>query len=523
MWEYTIPMAIKRLPIGLQTFSELINNNYYYVDKTSFVYKLVSTGKFYFLSRPRRFGKTLFLDTLAEALMGRKELFKGLYLYDKYDFTSHPVIRLTFGSGDYKEISTIFKELAYIFKENYEALSLTPEYTFEDYRNCFKHLIKEAYERYQRPVVILIDEYDKPILDNLTRPDVAREARDILKNLYSVLKDYDRYIRLAFITGVSKFSKLSLFSGLNNLEDITVKSDFGEICGYTQEDLDTVFADAMEGARMDLVQLWYNGYSYLGKKLYNPFDILLFLSNGKTFSNYWWQTGSPSFLIEVLKRQRYYLPELENTSASEELLNAFDIDRIDIRALLWQAGYLTIKNVQGDALGGRSFLLGIPNAEVQRSLNEFFLNYLGPRIDYAVQYRSPLMTALENADIDTVLNMLKGLFAGIPYNNYVNNEIVSAEGFWASLVYVFFATLGYRVVCEDATNQGRIDMTLETFTDVFIIEFKVDTAEPPLQQIERRRYWEKYQGLGKSIHLLGITFSSEERNVTAWEKRSLDA
>jgi hypothetical protein len=277
----------------------------------------------------------------------------------------------------------------------------------------------------------------------------------------------------------------------------------------------------MEGARMDLVQLWYNGYSYLGKKLYNPFDILLFLSNGKTFSNYWWQTGSPGFLIEILKRQRYYLPDLENSRASEELLNAFDIDRIDIRALLWQAGYLTIKQVVDDPLGGRAFILGVPNAEVQRSLNEYFLNYLGNRVDYTVQYRSPLMTALERADIDTVVNMLKSLFAGIPYNNYVNNEIVTAEGFWASLVYVFFAALGYRVICEDATNQGRIDMTLETFTEVFIIEFKVDTAEPPLGQIERRRYWEKYQGLGKHIHLLGITFSSEERNITGWEAKSI--
>jgi len=245
------------------------------------------------------------------------------------------------------------------------------------------------------------------------------------------------------------------------------------------------------------------------------------LSKGKTFSNYWWQTGSPGFLIEILKRQRYYLPDLENSRASEELLNAFDIDRIDIRALLWQAGYLTIKQVVDDPLGGRAFILGVPNAEVQRSLNEYFLNYLGNRVDYTVQYRSPLMTALERADIDTVMNMLKSLFAGIPYNNYVNNEIVSAEGFWASLVYVFFAALGYRVVCEDATNHGRIDMTLETFTNVFIIEFKVDSAEAPLQQIERRRYWEKYQSLGKHIHLLGITFSSEERNITGWEAKSI--
>jgi hypothetical protein len=517
-------MAIKRLPIGMQTFSELIKNNYYYVDKTPFVYKLVSSGKFYFLSRPRRFGKTLFLDTLAEAMAGNRELFKGLYLYDKYDFKSHPVIRLSFGSGDYSKLqSELETAFELMFSNNYRELKL-PRPDASTYKNpklALADLIQRAYDRYEAPVAVLIDEYDKPILDNLTRPEVAREARDILKNLYSVLKDYDRYIRLAFITGVSKFSKLSLFSGLNNLEDITVDPAFGEICGYTQEDLETDFAEAMEGARMDLVQLWYNGYSYLGKKLYNPFDILLFLSKGKTFSNYWWQTGSPGFLIEILKRQRYYLPDLENSRASEELLNAFDIDRIDIRALLWQAGYLTIKDIQTNPMGVRFFTLGVPNIEVQYSLNQFFLYYLSDSQDLPIKFGSQIEAALERADLEALVGVLKSLFAGIPYNNYVNNEIVSAEGFWASLVYVFLSAIGYRVVCEDATNQGRIDMTLETFTDVFIIEFKVDTAEPPLGQIERRRYWEKYQGLGKRIHLLGITFSSEERNITGWEAKSI--
>ncbi|TCW60579.1 ATP-binding protein [Treponema sp. J25] len=515
-------MSAKKLPIGLQTLSKILSDNYYYVDKTRFVEMVARRGGFYFLSRPRRFGKSLFLDTLAEALSGNKELFKGLYLYDKYDFTPYPVIRLSFGSGDYKNLSAVSKELAYTFKENYETLGLVPEYAYDDYRDCFKHLIKAASERYEAPVAVLIDEYDKPILDNLSRPEVAREARDILKNLYSVLKDSDRYLRLAFITGVSKFSKLSLFSGLNNLEDITLNPAFGEICGYTQHDLETVFADAMEGSDMHLVQLWYNGYWYFGEKLYNPFDILLFLSNGKIFSNYWWQTGSPSFLIEVLKQERYFLPELENCQASEELLNAFDVDYIDIRALLWQTGYLTIKDVEADDLGGRLFRLGVPNAEVLRSLNELLLRQLGNRIDFSVQYRRPLIQALEQANLSALVDELKRLCAGIPYNNYVKNDIATAEGYWASLVYVFLAAIGYRVSCEDATNQGRIDMTIETFRDMYIIEFKVDSSEPAIKQIEERRYWEKYQGQGKRIHLLGINFSSEERNITDWEGRSLE-
>jgi len=515
-------MSAKKLPIGLQTFSQLVSEQYYYVDKTPFVHKVLIKGKFFFLSRPRRFGKSLFLDTLAEALSGNRELFKGLYIYDKYDFTPYPVIRLSFGSGDYKNLSAVSKELAYTFKENYEALGLAPEYAYDDYRNCFKHLIKTASERYEAPVAVLIDEYDKPILDNLSRPEVAREARDILKNLYSVLKDSDRYIRLAFITGVSKFSKLSLFSGLNNLEDITLNPAFGEICGYTQHDLETVFADAMEGSDMRLVQLWYNGYWYFGEKLYNPFDILLFLSNGKIFGNYWWQTGSPSFLIEVLKQERYFLPELENCQASEELLNAFDVDYIDIRALLWQTGYLTIKDVETNTMGVRTFTLGVPNAEVQLSLNQFFLYYLSGSRDLPIKLGSKAEKALEQANLSALVDELKRLCAGIPYNNYVKNDIATAEGYWASLVYVFLAAIGYRVTCEDATNQGRIDMTIETFRDIYIIEFKVDSSEPAIKQIEERRYWEKYQCQGKRIHLLGINFSSEERNITAWEGRSLE-
>ena len=518
-------MSGKRLPIGLQTFSQLVTEQYYYVDKTPFVHKVLLKGKFFFLSRPRRFGKSLFLDTLAEALSGNRELFKGLYLYDKYDFTPYPVIRLSFGSGDYKklqeELATAF---TIMFTENYRRLKLPmPDLaSFQNPKLALTNLILAASERYEAPVAVLIDEYDKPILDNLSRPEVAREARDILKNLYSVLKDSDRYLRLAFITGVSKFSKLSLFSGLNNLEDITLNPAYGEICGYTQHDLETVFADAMEGSDMHLVQLWYNGYWYFGEKLYNPFDILLFLSNGKIFSNYWWQTGSPSFLIEVLKQERYFLPELENCEASEELLNAFDVDYIDIRALLWQTGYLTIKDVEADDLGGRLFRLGVPNAEVLRSLNELLLRQLGNRIDFSVQYRRPLIQALEQANLSALVDELKRLCAGIPYNNYVKNDIATAEGYWASLVYVFLAAIGYRVTCEDATNQGRIDMTIETFRDIYIIEFKVDSSEPAIKQIEERRYWEKYQGQGKRIHLLGINFSREERNITDWEGRSLE-
>ncbi len=235
-----------------------------------------------------------------------------MYIYDKYDFKPYPIIRISFGSGDYSlDESQTIDEIKSILKDNIESLNIDCK-DINNFKNCFKELIKKTHQTYSQKVVILIDEYDKPILDNITNPEMAKRARDILKNFYSIIKDSDRYIKFIFITGVSKFSKLNLFSGLNNIEDITVDENYSEICGYTHDDLLTVFKDRIENANLELVKKWYNGYSYLGKPLYNPFDILLFLSKNHDFRNYWWQTGNPSFLIEKLKEENYYIPELEN-------------------------------------------------------------------------------------------------------------------------------------------------------------------------------------------------------------------
>ncbi|WP_025209556.1 ATP-binding protein [Hippea sp. KM1] len=512
---------MKKLPIGIQTFSKIIEENCYYVDKTHFALKLLQGGGYYFLSRPRRFGKSLFLDTLAEIFLGNKDLFKGLYIYDKYDFKPHPVIRISFGSGDYSlDEERIHKRLKWVLKENQEDLGIDcGDLSNEE---CFAELIEKAHAKHSQRVVILIDEYDKPILDNITNKDMAKRARNILKNFYSVIKDSDRYIRFVFITGVSKFSKLNLFSGLNNLEDITLNEEFAEICGYTHDDLLTVFKDRIEGIDLELVKRWYNGYNYFGKPLYNPFDILLFLSNNGTFRNYWWQTGNPSFLIELLKEGDYYIPELEYSEVTEEILNAFDVDYIDLRALLWQTGYLTFDKRIADNLGGYTYTLRVPNTEVRISLNQLLIDYLTNQRQQKARYRLDMFDCLNRNDINGFVELFKKIFASIPYTNYVNNVISNYEGYYSSVVFVYLMALGYDVIPEDITNRGRIDLAVKTEDKILIIEFKVDAKEQPIKQIKERRYHEKYLNENKGIYLIGMVFDSRERNISQWEVERVD-
>ena len=511
---------MKKLPIGIQTFSKIVEDGFLYVDKTMFAKKLIDGPGYYFLSRPRRFGKSLFLSTLYEIFRGRKELFKGLYIYDKYDFKPHPVIRISFGSGDYSVLKSIEKEILRILKRNMRELGVECS-EVEDFKGCFEELIFNAYQKYNCKVVILIDEYDKPILDNILNKDKARYARDVLKNFYSVIKDSDEYIRFVFITGVSKFSKLNLFSGLNNLKDITLSREYAEICGYTHRDLETVFGDYLKGADLELIKKWYNGYNYFGEKLYNPFDILLFLSEGCEFRNYWWQTGNPSFLIEKLREENYYIPELENAVISEEELDAFDVDYINILSLFWQTGYLTFKEKIADKMGRIRYKLGVPNLEIQYSLNELFIDYLTNEKYRKHLYEEKLANSLEKGDIAAFIEVLRSIFASIPYSNYANNIISRYEGYYSSVVYVYLCALGYDVIPEDVTNRGRIDLTLRLSDKIVIIEFKVDSAESAIKQIRERRYYEKYISEKKPIYLVGISFDSRQRNIVDFQVEKL--
>ncbi len=507
---------MKRLPIGIQSFQVLREGDYVYVDKTRHALNVITNYKYVFLSRPRRFGKSLFIDTLYHIFSGNKELFEGLYIYDKYDFEPYPVIRISW-SGDFSTQENSELIARTIMKRNQELLGIECE--VEEPAICFGELIHKAYKKYGKRVVILIDEYDKPILDNISNVEEAYKRRAMLRGIYVQMKDNDQYIHFAFLTGITKFSKASIFSGLNNLFDISLHSDFDTICGYTHDDLLTVFKEHFQPeVDMEKVREWYNGYNFIGEHVYNPFDILQFIANKFKFSNYWWKSGTPFSLIQFLKKSVYNIPQLENLVISETLLDSFDIEKIRLESLLFQAGYLTIDKVI-DSERGIKYKLRVPNKEVQISLNELFAEYLTSTVDVYLQDR--LYDSLAAGDLAAFEEALRSLFSSIPYTNYVNNTISSYEGYYASVVYVYLATLGVRLIAEDVTSLGRIDLTMLFKDKIYIIEFKVG-GKDALQQLKQRRYHEKYISQGKEVYLVGINFDEQQRNISRfeWEKIS---
>ena len=353
---------MKKLPIGIQTFEKLINTGCAYVDKTHFIDSLIQQGGgYYFLSRPRRFGKSLFLSTIKAAFQGKQELFEGLYLQENWDWTKHnPVVHISFGAGVIRSIEDLKIRFNSILDDHIYSHELKS--SKKDLREIFLELIRLLHEKSGERVVVLIDEYDKPILDNIHDTEIAVDIREELKNYYSVLKDADPHLALVFITGVSKFSKVSLFSGLNNLTDITLDERYATICGYTRPEIESVFAERLKGIDMEELMAWYNGYSWLGEKLCNPFDILLYLDS-RQFKNYWFETATPTFLIKLLQEYRYPVPKLNELKVGEKLLGSFDVERIEVETLLFQTGYMTIKSLE--ILGGmRRYTLAYPNREV---------------------------------------------------------------------------------------------------------------------------------------------------------------
>ena len=505
---------VKKLPIGIQTFKEIRSDNYIYADKTEEAYELIENYKYAFLSRPRRFGKSLFIDTLKSIFEGKKELFEGLYIYDKWDWdTKYPVIKISW-AGDFSSKIKLEQRALEIFRRNQDELGIECE-DRENPSNCFSELIRKTYKKYNQRVVILVDEYDKPILDVIENLEQAKINREFIKSLYSIIKDSDEYIKFSFLTGVSKFSKASIFSGLNMLSDISLNPKFGDICGYTQNDIDTIFAPYLEGVDMNRFQDYYNGYNFLKSSIYNPFDTLQFIQNDYRYSNYWFESGTPSYLIKLIKENNYFLPKLSNLVVDEKLLNTFDIEFIDIEVLLYQSGYLTILSQKERRRGGIEYKLKIPNKEVEISLSDYILDYI-----YKSQNREiiqdELYDKLADADLEHLKDTLKSLFASIPYNNYTNNKIAEYEGFYASVIYAYFASLGLKITGEDVTNRGRIDLTLFIEDKIYIVEFKVDSFDA-LKQLKEKNYAQKYINQNREIYLIGISFDSKERNIKEFE------
>jgi len=507
-------MKLKKLPIGKSTFRTLIEENFVYVDKTKIAQSLIDNGGgYYFLSRPRRFGKSLFLDTLRTIFDGDKEVFKGLHIYDNgYEFVKHPIIRISFNDGEFKTEEEFNQTLYEVLKTNQRDLEITCD-TDLSLTGCFRELIYQAYKKYNKKVVILIDEYDKPILDNIENQIEALKRREKLKNFYSVIKGADEYLKFVFITGVSKFSKVSLFSGLNNLDDITLDPNYATICGYTQNDVETVFKNHLVGVDMGKVKKWYNGYKFLGEGVYNPFDILLFISKNHIFENYWFSTATPTFLLKLIEKNNYFLPNLENIVKDSKMLNSFDVDYIELETLMWQTGYLTIKNTK-TVFDEIRYELAIPNEEVRISLMSSISEFLMKTS--IVQNKDNIKYALHDLDFEKIEITLKSLFASIPYNLFTNNKMYEYEGYYVSVFYSYIKALGIEIVGEDVTNKGRIDLTIKLPNSIIIIEFKVDGTDA-LQQIKDKKYYEKYVDTQLPIYLVGIEFDTKERNISKVE------
>ncbi len=514
-------MPRKQLPIGIQTFREIREDDYYYVDKTGFALRLIEEGKYYFLSRPRRFGKSLFLDTLAELFSGSQALFNGLEAEQRWDWSCrYPVIRLSFAEGVLASRAQLDERIIELLHE--QALRLDVETSVSSIPGRFSELIRTLHGKTGERVVVLVDEYDKPILDNLGDPDTARAMRDGLRNLYSVIKGADAHMRFAFLTGVSKFSKVSLFSGLNNLKDITVDLRYSAICGYTERDLDEVFAPELEGLDRDQVRRWYNGYNWTGEAVYNPFDLLL-LFDRRQFRPWWFETGSPSFLIEILTQRQAWLPQLGQLQADTELLSALDVEHIGIEALLWQTGYLTIASEE-QVFGEYLYRLRYPNLEVYQSLNNQLLQRWTPDSQATLSNKSRLGKLLLSNDFAGMQQLFTAFFASIPHDWYRNNPIAQYEGYYASVFYAYFASLGLHLTPEESSNAGRLDLALRFNGQVYLFEFKVVELAPEgraLAQIKARGYAERYRASGEPIHLIGVEFSRERRTVVGFEVETL--
>ena len=510
-------MHKRLLPIGIQSFRDIRDQDCYYVDKTGYALRLFRDGRYYFLSRPRRFGKSLFVDTLKHLFEGDQDLFVGLEAYDQWDWSvRYPVVKLSFGSGDFKDSDSLQTNV----QEQLLDLEIDSgvECRHQSAAGRLRHLIRALHRQTGRQVAVLVDEYDKPILDALGDPVNARANRDFLRGFYAVIKDCAEHVRFAFLTGVSKFSKVSLFSGLNNLNDITLDQRFAGICGYTEGDLDKVFAAELAGLDREQIRDWYNGYSWGPESVYNPFDLLL-LFDKREFKAWWFETGTPTFLIETLVESNISTATIDGILVSEDDLGKFEVGSIAPEALLFQTGYLTIGG-QETHYGERHYRLVYPNREVRQSLNASLLTYLTGRDSQRRQHRDALAELLATGDLAGLERRIRALFDSIPYEWHTRNEIARYEGYYASVFYGYVAGLDVVVTVEDSSNRRRLDMAVQTARQVYLFEFKAWQAScsgAALAQLKERDYAAKYRHLGLPIHLVGVEFNAQTRNLEVFQ------
>jgi hypothetical protein len=511
---------MKMLTTSVYTFENLIEGNFQYVDKTAYVCELLKPAfAQYFLSRPRRFGKSLLISTLRAVFEGKQELFAGTHIANTdYDWPVHPVIHLDLGACGVRTAADLERTLGYLI--NSAAKHLDVELTCEGAAMRFQELIQSLGSRGQRAVV-LIDEYDKPILGNADNPEHLPEILCTLKAFYSVIKTTESKQRFALLTGVSKFSKVSIFSDLNNLTDITMGARFATLLGYTQEELLANFADYIDkivaegtldrDALLDKIRDWYNGYRFHERaaKVYNPVSVTSLFMSGE-FRNYWFATGTPSMLINMLKQRAMPLEEVDGMELPEIAFSAYEIDNIRVEPLLFQTGYLTITDYDPE---GDLYTLGYPNREIRDAFIQYLADAFTPvRKEYAQAEAYQMVKALRAGDIDGFMNRLKPFFAGIDYDLHI-----SQEKYYQTVFYLILKLLGIYLRTEVKTNVGRIDAVVELADRIFIFEFKLHgTAQAALDQIHDRQYYERFLPGGKPIHLIGANFDTQARNISEW-------
>ena len=501
---------IRKYPVGIQYFRELREEGYIYVDKTKLIHQLVETGKYYFLSRPRRFGKSLMVDTIAELFNGSKELFEGLWINNHWNWDeTNPVIRFSF-SNIGVTTQGLEKAIFGVLKKNAARLGVSLTETTIDLQ--FSELIEKT--ALKGKVVILIDEYDKPIIDFVDNPKTMGKNRIIMRNLFSILKDSSNHIRLLLITGVSQFSQVSIFSDLNNLDNITLATQYGALAGITQTELEEYFAPEIRSLKKDQpdilkqIKTWYNGYTWnLRDWVYNPFSLIKFMKDPREFSNFWYATGTPTFLKKAVKKRQLF--DIEKILVGSSALTMFQPEDPSVVSLLFQSGYLTIKKfIQDDNI----YELGYPNKEVKESFLEGLLNdYRRVKLGESHALIAAVKSAINSKNISELINQLNILISTIPYDHWN----ADTESIFNIITYLLFKLAGIDITSEIHSSKCRCDLRIMTDKFIYVMELKLDgTAEKALEQILSKEYLTPYATDPREKIAIGINFSSKDKSVT---------
>ena len=502
----------------MQSFESIRQNNFLYVDKTKHIYSLANSNRYYFLSRPRRFGKSLFLSTLKAYFLGKKELFKGLYIETvEKDWTEYPVIYLDLNSGIYTTEEELYRVLNYPMQRLEQKYSIDVKEPSLSVR--LKNIVLTAFEQTGKQVVILVDEYDKPLISTLDNEDLHDKYKTILKGVYSILKECDEYIRFGMLTGVTKFSKISLFSDLNNLMDISLDENYTDICGITEEEIKTnfkehlqAFAEKENTTKEDILsqlKAMYDGYHFSKNTdvdIYNPFSLINSLTR-REFENYWFQTGTPTFLIKLLQENDYDLKDLSEGNITARDLTSKESMLSAPVALFYQSGYLTIKDYNKKS---GAYKLGYPNKEVEESFLDFILpKYMHTNENASFSYVEKMYENLENGEIEDFLKTMKTFFASVPYD-----LIKDTENHYQTVIFIICKLIGFIVEAEYKIVNGRIDMIVRTDNFLYLFEFKFDkSAKEALQQIDSKDYPLAFQQDERKLYKIGVNFSSQTKNI----------